>query len=62
LAYYGLLVILIDPAFVGILFRYKDIIAQFTPAMPVPGPERTTVFASLAWIGALSWIMVKKGR
>jgi Protein of unknown function (DUF998) len=60
LAYYGLLVILIDLSFVWILFRYKDILGQFTPTMPVPGLEWTTVFASLAWIGALSWIMVKR--
>ncbi len=61
LAYYGLLVLLIDLSFVWVLFRYKDILGQFTPTMPVPGLEWTTVFASLAWIGVLSWIMVRKG-
>jgi hypothetical membrane protein len=61
LAYYGLFVIFVDLSFVWILFRFKDILGQFTPAIPVPGLEWTAVFASLAWIGALSLIMVKKG-
>jgi hypothetical membrane protein len=61
LAYYGMLVLLIDLSFVWVLFRYKDILGQFTPTMPVPGLEWTCVFTSLAWIGALSWIMIKKG-
>ena len=60
LAYYGLFVIFIDLAFIWVLFRFKDILGQFTPTMPIPGLEWSAVFASLAWIGALSWIMVKK--
>ncbi len=59
LAYYGVLVIFIDLSFVWILFRFKDILGQFTPTIPVPGLEWTAVFTSLAWIGAFSWIMVK---
>jgi hypothetical membrane protein len=61
LAYYGMLVLLIDLSFVWVLFRFRDILGQFTPTMPVPGLEWTCVFTSLAWIGALSWIMIKKG-
>jgi len=60
LAYYGMLVIFIDLSFVWVLFRFRDILGQFTPTMPVPGLEWTAVFSSLAWIGALSWIMIKK--
>ncbi len=60
LAYYGLFVIIIDLSFVWILFRFKDILGQFTPTLPVPGLEWTTVFTSIAWIGALSWIMTKE--
>jgi len=60
LAYFGVLVVLIDLSFVGILFRYKDILGQFAPAVPVPGLEWAAVFSSLAWIGALAWHMGKQ--
>lgn len=58
-AYFGLIAVIIDLTFKYLLSQYKDILAVLNPTIPVPGIEWASVFASLAWVGFLAYIMKK---
>lgn len=59
IAYFGIIAVVIDLAFKYILSQYKDILAVLNPTIPAPGMEWASVFASLAWVGLLAYIMHK---
>lgn len=59
--WYGFLVVAVNLVFASFLFVYKDLLADFNPGIPVPGLEWASVFAALAWVGALSYNMLKTG-
>ena len=61
-AYWGIITVLITLSFQIILMlpQFSDVLGNFHPKTPVPGMEWAAVFASLIWVGLLSYNMWKK--
>lgn len=61
-AYWGIIAVLITLSFQIVLMlpQFSDALGNFHPKTPVPGMEWAAVFASLIWVGLLSYNMWKK--